>query len=349
MSLSNFTNEQGLIPCSSTTCSGGGGGGGVNSVFAGNGIQVNEPTTGNYQVINTGVVTLQQGTDITITPGAPGEFTVAYSGGGGGGGVQSVNGAGIIDVIGTDPQNPVVNLNLIAGTSIGIVNTGPPGEYTISYTGASGGGVSNISAGNGISVSDLGSGVLQVTNTGVIDISGTSPIVVTEIRPNEYLVSANGIFSPQYGDFIFSETIFPSNPYLAGEFQIPIVDETYSPVGISLDNTSNGIQLTPNAVYNLSTTFYLKSNSGADKVGYVYYKMGGAPAYMTMNYGTADTNHIQLCNFTTILQAGATAPLSILTAWFYSSDGNTNLVSNPSPVAGFFDGPAWELVITRIA
>jgi len=118
----------------------GGGGGGVTDIQAGSGISVNQ-NTGSVTIANTGVTDIQAGSGISVSQ-TTGSVTITNTGGGGSYGIDYLQ----------------------AGSGINVfqVSTGP-NVWQIDNTN-SGGGVTDITAGPGISVNQ-NTGSVTITNT----------------------------------------------------------------------------------------------------------------------------------------------------------------------------------------
>lgn len=327
MSLSSFTTSKGLIPCSATTCNGVGM---VNSISQGPGILVSQPTQGSYQITNNGVISLIEGLNINIEPDTlnPGAFTI------------------------TAENNGV--LGLTEGEGITIMETGQGTQvYEITNDGVLG-----INAGNGIQINEPTSQHFQVINTGVTQINAGANITITPESPGVFTIASSGGggggFTPEYVDSVASISAFPAEPTPGQSEMIPILDP-YVSQGIT-DNGDGSFGLTAGAKYLVSATYYVASIAGSGRYSYIYLQCGNIDDGPLEIVGptslvVVDANHLQQGNFTCIIDTTQITEgiEPTLSAWFFSSDGNSQLVTTPAPVAGADACNAFELVVTRIA
>jgi hypothetical protein len=183
--------------------------GSLNNLTAGKGISITNPTGPNATIVNSGVVGLVAGANMTIqeTSAGSGVYSLSASGGGGGGAVASVTGqgagisvspttgavvvqnTGVTSLAGTDGNITVsgsagavtVNIgsnvltNVTAGNS-GITVAGTGNTRSISAT------VAGLTAGAGIDLTNA-SGNFTIKNTGVLGLTAGANVTITETTP----------------------------------------------------------------------------------------------------------------------------------------------------------------------
>jgi hypothetical protein len=172
----------------------------ITSLVAGTGILISNTLPNSYSIMNTGVVSLVAGRNVTITtlagtPGSNGSLVINSTGTGG-------NGGGTVDSVGitsntlnvtnspiTTSGNIDVELLTVPGVSGSYrsanITVDSYGRITSAANGASSGTVTSIalSAGNGISVGGspiTTSGTITVTNTGVTSIVAGTGITINQ-------------------------------------------------------------------------------------------------------------------------------------------------------------------------
>lgn len=168
------------------------------NTFTGNtGIAVNtNSTTGVVDVTNTGVISIIEGTGITISS-SNGDVTISSIGGGAGAGVTSIGVASSTLVITNTPiiSTGNINVNLPVISSVAGVYTSPTitvdpyGRITSATSSASAGTVTSIAVtgGDGIQVTGgpiTTTGTINVINTGVTRLSAGTGISVSGSNGN---------------------------------------------------------------------------------------------------------------------------------------------------------------------
>jgi hypothetical protein len=163
-------------------------------------------------------VTITGGTGIEITGNYP-DFGVNYTGGTNIQGITGITGTSGISastndygttIINTEPDQTVV---LSAGTSMSVTGAYP--NFTISYTGASGGGVATLTTGSGLS-GDNTTGAVTIINTApdqTVIITGGTNVEITGTYPNfgvNFTGATTGDYLPLSGGTVTGDTVFQS-------------------------------------------------------------------------------------------------------------------------------------------
>ena len=183
--------------------------GSLNSLKSGKGISITGATGPEATIVNTGVVGLVAGANVTVQETATGSgiFNISASGGGGGGAVASVTGNGPgISVSPTTGAVVVQNTGVtsLTGTTGNITVSGSSGAVTLNIGSNV---LTNVTAGNsGITVAGTGntrsisaavtgltagagvnltnnSGNFTIENTGVLGLTAGSNVTITETTP----------------------------------------------------------------------------------------------------------------------------------------------------------------------
>ena len=230
-----------------TAASNGSTSGGVTSIIAGTGISV-DTATGDVTVTNSApdqTVTITAGTGINVTGTYP-DFTIdstitqytdadarlALSAGTG---ISYDNTTGIIT--NSEPDQVVT---LTAGTDISITGTYP--DFTIDFTGATGG-VTSIIAGTGISV-DQSTGSVTVTNSEpdqIVTLTGGTGITITGTYPDFTIDGQEGtVTSVGLTSTLGTITITNSPITTSGDIDIDlpetgVVADSYTMADITVD------------------------------------------------------------------------------------------------------------------
>ena len=184
----------------------------VQSLLAGNGINISNSNSSTFVVTNTGVTSLVAGDNVTITtlggsPSSNGTLVISSTGTGNGGG-GSVNSVGVTSDTLTVTNSPIIssgniNVNLptispsVSGTySSANIVVDEFGRVISASNGAGSGTVTSISVtgGTGLSVSGspiTTSGTIAITNTGVTSIVAGSGVSINQSN-GAVTISATG-------------------------------------------------------------------------------------------------------------------------------------------------------------
>lgn len=266
------------------------------NVFTGNaGISVTtNPTSGTVNIVNTGVLSLIQGTGITLS-GANGNIVVSAVGGSGGAGVTSVgistNTLSVSNTPVVSAGNITVDLpiqaNVLSGNYIApTMSVDQYGRITNIANASSFGTVTSVavSGGTGISVSGgpiTTTGTITVTNTGVTRLTAGTGIVLTS---NTGAITISATAAGGGGGSAAGNT---------GEIQFNLSDNFSSSSNLSYDSSNN--------ILNVGNLLLIGSNSA------VTYANGlMAASQITSVPSTAastgikgqiafDTSHIYIC------------------------------------------------------
>lgn len=227
------TNNAGVLLINGIPISGGGGGGGVDNIIGSDGIDAEQTSTGVFTITNTGILTLTEGTNITIT-GTNGNLTINSTGGGG-----------------------IVN-DVTGGTGISVTET-PSGSGTFEIENV---GVLSLTGGDGIDV-DFNTGDINISSTvnpaDYYTIANADATFQTQADMASYSTTtqANALYQP-IGNY---QTVAA----MANYSTTTQANALYQPIGNYLtETTANNLYLQTNkiAIYKLEfNTVVLTANS----------------------------------------------------------------------------------------
>ncbi len=177
---------------------------------AGLGIAIDTANDGTKVISNTGVVTLSEGANISITDLGDGNFEITSSAGGDITAVSEIVGGNGIQVSNpTGPTATITNtgaLGLVAGSNVSVSNNS--GYWTVNAANAP---ITTIAGGSGIFVSNGNGPIVSVANTGVIStVAGTGISISGTSNPT---ISNTGVLSASAGSGI--SVTGTSNPVIA--------------------------------------------------------------------------------------------------------------------------------------
>jgi len=293
-----------------------------NTFTGSDGVQVvSNVTTGTVSIHNTGVLSLIQGTGITLS-GANGNIVVSATGGNGGAGVTSVGITSNSLSINNSPivSSGFINLDLPEQTGMAAgyyiapsMSVDKYGRITNITNASSFGTVTSVGVAGGIGISVSGgpvttNGTITVTNTGVTRLTAGSGIVLTNNTGNITITAtaAGGGSSNAAGN--------------TGELQFNLSGTFSSSPNLSYDS-SNNILTVGNLVSNGIVNFTTSSNVTLGTVANVHIG-GGTANYVLKTDGAG--------NLSWTAQTSASSPAGNTGQIQFNDSGNFSANSNLS-------------------
>ena len=154
-----------------------------------NGSGISVTGTGNSrQIANTGVISLQNGTNTTVVNVGDGVWQVNASGGGGGGITSLQEGAGIDIANPSGPSPTITNSGVVSITATSpIVASASSGSITLSAPNA----LTSLTSGTGINITGTGSS-RTITNSGITNVVSGSADINVAVNNGVATISSNG-------------------------------------------------------------------------------------------------------------------------------------------------------------